>query len=284
MKTMEKKIQICTWFTLCCVTLNTISGQSYKIQNNDIIINEKEYVLRDILSSERFFESSQKYDDIFYIFAEPYASITKIDYTFQFQYAKTEVMLVSELKELIMSPNIDHSIQYFIIHGQKKDINSDLDYSNIYFEKVINKNLYFSANMQQITVRDSLNTIPVFYTDGTFLGLVKKTDTEFGINLLENLYQKHFYSMEIIKDVTKWNDIGYYLEQGHFYSMATDILTEVLKINSNRVVAYLNLADAQWGNGDKSDAKKSYQKYVELMKSQGKDLKKIPQRVYDRIK
>ncbi|MDR3094287.1 MAG: hypothetical protein LBU62_06585, partial [Bacteroidales bacterium] len=40
---------------------------------------------------------------------------------------------------------------------------------------------------------------------------------------------------------------------------------------------------AQWGNGDKADAKKSYQKYVELMKSQGKDLKKIPQRVYDRI-
>ena len=40
----------------------------------------------------------------------------------------------------------------------------------------------------------------------------------------------------------------------------------------------------KWGFDENEDAKKSYQKYLSLMKSQNKDLNKVPKRVYERIK
>lgn len=86
------------------------------------------------------------------------------------------------------------------------------------------------------------------------------------------------------KNIIQYNDIAYYLEQSGLYKESIYLLKEILKKDPNRVVAWLNLADAQWGNGEKKDAKSSYQKYISLMKFQKKDLKKIPQRVYDRSK
>lgn len=56
------------------------------------------------------------------------------------------------------------------------------------------------------------------------------------------------------------------------------------KKEPQRVIAILNLADAQWEKGDEQNAKTSYKRYISQMESQNKDLKKIPQRVYDRSK
>ncbi|WP_281237911.1 tetratricopeptide repeat protein [Flavobacterium praedii] len=84
--------------------------------------------------------------------------------------------------------------------------------------------------------------------------------------------------------ITKYNDIAYYLEQARAYKESIFLLKEILSKYPDRVVAYLNLGDAQWGFDQNEKAKTSYQKYVELMKTQGKDLNKIPKRVYDRIK
>lgn len=50
------------------------------------------------------------------------------------------------------------------------------------------------------------------------------------------------------------------------------------------MVAWLNLADLQWKLDEREKAKISYKKYLLLMKSQNKDLKKIPLRAYERIK
>ena len=86
-----------------------------------------------------------------------------------------------------------------------------------------------------------------------------------------------------IKNVSNYNDAAYYLIEGKNYNEARIILLEIVKFSPDRIVAYLNLADAEWGFDEKQDAKKSYQKYIELMKKQGKDLKKIPKRAYDRI-
>jgi tetratricopeptide (TPR) repeat protein len=87
-----------------------------------------------------------------------------------------------------------------------------------------------------------------------------------------------------IVDITLFNDKAYYLEQMKCYKTSVYILEQILKKYPDRVVAYLNLGDAYWGNKNIEEAKKAYQKYILLMKSQRKDLKKIPQRVYDRIK
>ncbi len=86
------------------------------------------------------------------------------------------------------------------------------------------------------------------------------------------------------KNIVQYNNIAFYLEQSGLYKESIYVLREILKKDPNRVVAWLNLADAQWGDGKKTEAKSSYQKYISLMKSQKKDLKKIPQRVYDRSK
>jgi tetratricopeptide (TPR) repeat protein len=70
----------------------------------------------------------------------------------------------------------------------------------------------------------------------------------------------------------QYNDIGYYLEQAECYKEAIYVLSKVLEKYPDRVVAYLNIADAYWGINDTEEAGKSYRKYLELMKSQGKDL------------
>ena len=80
-----------------------------------------------------------------------------------------------------------------------------------------------------------------------------------------------------------YNDIGYYLEQAEAYKEAIYVLSAVLEKYPERIVAYLNIADAYWGDGEKARAKEAYEKYAYLMKAQKKDMSKIPKRVYDRI-
>jgi hypothetical protein len=84
-------------------------------------------------------------------------------------------------------------------------------------------------------------------------------------------------------NAVQYNDIGYYLEQAECYEEAIYVLRKVLEKYPDRVVAYLNIADAYWGINDTEEAGKSYRKYLELMKSQGKDLSRIPKRVHERI-
>lgn len=85
-------------------------------------------------------------------------------------------------------------------------------------------------------------------------------------------------------NISLYNNAAFYLQQKKLYKESSFLLIEILKKDSSRVVAYLNLADAYWGLNNIEKAKESYRKYIELMKSQKKDLSKIPQRVYERIK
>lgn len=87
-----------------------------------------------------------------------------------------------------------------------------------------------------------------------------------------------------VQNVDKYNDIAYYLGQSGAYPESISLLDIITCQYPTRVVAWLNLADAQWAMTDYQDAKKSYQKYYKLMKEKKKDLKKIPKYVYERIK
>lgn len=88
-----------------------------------------------------------------------------------------------------------------------------------------------------------------------------------------------------ISNVQKYNDLAYYLCKLKDNRMgAVVILRRVIEKFPDRVVTYLNLADAYWLIDCKEDAKESYQKYIDLMKSQQKDLSIIPKRVYERLK
>ncbi len=82
-------------------------------------------------------------------------------------------------------------------------------------------------------------------------------------------------------NVTQYNDLGFYLEQGGRYKEAVVLLTEVIKAIPTRTVAYLNLADAYWGLSDTTNASINYCKYIELMKRRNLE-KKIPERALER--
>ncbi|TAJ04018.1 tetratricopeptide repeat protein [Marinilabiliaceae bacterium JC017] len=79
------------------------------------------------------------------------------------------------------------------------------------------------------------------------------------------------------------NNIAYYLGKGSLYHESIYILEKLLQHYPNRTVAYINLGDAYWGVEDKEKASQAYKKYIELMKSNGKE-HKIPNRIWDKMK
>ena len=85
------------------------------------------------------------------------------------------------------------------------------------------------------------------------------------------------------KNIQKFNDIGFFLNEAGNYLEASYFLENVTAFSPNRTVAYINLGDAYWGLKQMSKAKKAYQKYISLMKASGKEAK-IPKRVWERIK
>lgn len=79
-----------------------------------------------------------------------------------------------------------------------------------------------------------------------------------------------------------FNDIGYYWQQAGSIDDAIWILNKVIENDPQRMVAYLNIADAYWAGGDKATAAKNYNMYAQFMTSGGKQ-QKIPGRVKERV-
>jgi hypothetical protein len=85
------------------------------------------------------------------------------------------------------------------------------------------------------------------------------------------------------ENLTKYNDIAYYLEQSKEYDEAVFLLEKIINVFPDRTVAYLNLGDAYWGLGNTDKAKKAYKIYFGQMKESRKG-PKIPYRVLERMK
>ncbi|MFD0672895.1 type IV pilus biogenesis/stability protein PilW [Cohnella sp. GCM10027633] len=84
------------------------------------------------------------------------------------------------------------------------------------------------------------------------------------------------------KYVAILNDYAYFLTLAGRNKEAKPLLANVVKLAPDRVVAYLNLADAEWALGLKADAKTHYKQYWKLLGS--KAAKVAPKRVQERIK
>ena len=80
------------------------------------------------------------------------------------------------------------------------------------------------------------------------------------------------------KKVTWSNDLGFLLEQSGHYQEAVVLLEHIIQQHSDRVVTYLNLADAYWALDQKESAIKAYSLYFEKMTTTGKN-NMIPRRV-----
>lgn len=88
--------------------------------------------------------------------------------------------------------------------------------------------------------------------------------------------QTYFYPARL-----QWsNDLGFYFEQAGYYPEAIALLSKVIAVAPERTPAYLNLADAFWGQGDKPQALINYRRYQEQMNQKHLTL---PARVEQRL-
>lgn len=114
------------------------------------------------------------------------------------------------------------------------------------------------------------NALKVFHSEGVASA----------IGLLEPYVQQSINNGYYYPDI--FNDYGFLLQQAGRNADAVTVLKVVVKNTPKRVVAYLNIADAYWGLGDKVRSSQNYKKYIALMKSSHDE--KIPVRAIDRSK
>lgn len=248
---------------------NSSKDFEIKILNQDIIIvnNGKEKKYKNIFINKMSISSSleEEADKEFSLIYEMNASSTKMKERYKFQFIKNELFLV--FKETVK-------------YGQE-----GLAAKRIYFE---------SYNMMGRTYEDIINLgsklNEIFKLESPDIYLYDYTSSEFAKISNSSYIEDYFVEYPETKkeefqisNIEAANNLAFDLEQKGIYNESIIILNQIIDQFPNRVVAYLNLADAYWGLDKKEDAKKNYKKYISLMKSQGKDLKKIPQRVYERI-
>lgn len=153
---------------------------------------------------------------------------------------------------------IDKKIQFLSLSSAKADFANQHDF-------IFENNIYYLSD-------ELLKQIPK---------LIKNNSLIFNIDDVKEYLNNEPLSENNIKE---YNDVAYYLSEKKKYEESIFLLKIITNNFPNRVVAYLNLADSYWSIDNKEKAKESYKKYAELMKNQQKDLTKIPQRVYERMK
>lgn len=108
---------------------------------------------------------------------------------------------------------------------------------------------------------------------GYFLSGDEDGDCEPGNYIVE----KYYFPQKVV-----WsNDLGFLFEQAGHYSEAVELLKHITRKHPDRVVAFLNLADAYWALGGRAQAKEAYGQYHEKMLAAQRQAR-IPPRVLER--
>lgn len=94
---------------------------------------------------------------------------------------------------------------------------------------------------------------------------------------------KCMYQPYVKDDIEEINNTAFYFSQLGQLKKAIELLNEVVKLDHNRAVAYLNIADSYLALGKKDFAIQNYKKYIQLMQAKGLKTK-IPLRVLECIK
>lgn len=154
---------------------------------------------------------------------------------------------------------------------------------NIFYENFIIDSLdidNIEKDEEDLVVNNNkrINSIAVNFNN-KIIGYKRITsqDAKYNYPLIDNYHN-------VKNNIILYNDIAFILYKNKSYIESLYVLKKIIKHSPNRAVAYLNIADCYWALNQKKEAKLSYQKYLSLMQSQKKDLKKVPKRVYERIK
>ncbi len=161
--------------------------------------------------------------------------------------------------------NIKFSGKKGVIKQNKKTLISN----NITDSEIMNNlSLYYPKNLEQ-AYKELIKTLDDIKNKNKILN-----DIEF-YNLV---YENCIYD----KTVQKINDLAYFYskQENINYDVLIQIYSDITSLYPNRTVAYLNLGDAYLGINNKEKAKANYEKYIELMKKSGKEVK-IPKRVLE---
>lgn len=156
---------------------------------------------------------------------------------------------------------------YLILYN-KKEIGRYF-FSNTNFEDI--KGFLYNNNSKvkkEVGLNKSISLIGI--KEENFANAIK--------NAIKNYPQDFFKSPETL------NNKGYFLYKLKFYNASLIYLNKTIQLFPNRKVAYLNIADCYWELNEKEKAIENYKKYIQLMKEQKKDLKKIPKYVFERTK
>lgn len=241
-----------------------------EIHNQDIVVFSKggKEIYKNLFINEMSISTTieKERNNEFSLVYESNASVTKIKEKYKFQYLDDGLHLI--FKETVKFGQEGLAINKIYFHNYSVQGQT---YENI--QKLGDKlNFVFE------------NKTPVSY-------LYDHNNNIFG-NISYDLSAEEFFILYpeinngkfIISNVEEANNLAHSLEKHNILNESVFLLYQIILQYPERVVAYLNLADTCWGLDNEEEAKKYYEKYISLMKSQGKDLKKIPQRVYDRIK
>ncbi|WP_281234459.1 tetratricopeptide repeat protein [Flavobacterium gelatinilyticum] len=242
-----------------------------RVENTSLFVNQKEYKGL-IINKMSLITSLEIVDKRCFVLTYEYnGSSTKMKQVYSFTFKDDAVYLTSKeilkySKEGFLSNKV-YLKNYKLIN----QLYSDLEDIGSSLHDSFTKNNSFAFT----------NLYDSFYKKIGILNFTVTNDDKFIEAPVND--DKYIQDIKII-DTDKLNDVAYYLEQSGAYKESIFFLNKIINDNPERGVAWLNLADAQWGDNKKKDAKLSYQKYIHLMKIQNKDIKKVPQRVYERIK
>lgn len=246
---------------------NSISCQEtiFELKNNAFKIFESENLI--YTDSVNFFGGScsnlelfySNFQNQFYIFLENNCTTKTIKQLYQILWKNKKFVILKK--------------EYFEI--SKNNINSKI----IYYDKLLIDSLKLDEiETSEKFIKQYKNCTPIYYQNKS-IGKINQPKKEV-------LIYEHpiFNNYENIINAKLYNDIAFILYKNSAYDESIYILKIIINKFPTRTVAYLNIADCYWETNEKEKAIENYKKYVQLMKAQKKDLKKIPKYVYERIK
>lgn len=152
-------------------------------------------------------------------------------------------------------------------------------YNEGFYDFIVHGNPVITFNYEDTDVIVENQKYQHRCTSAKYIKLNKLNGDENAVQLL----QKAIADDEgYFDDINAINDKAFYLERLNYNKAAYFLLKIILLKAPDRAVAWLNMGDVCWSLDHTSEAQKSYEQYISLMKSQGKEISKIPKRVYER--
>lgn len=241
-----------------------------QIQERNIVLicHDQKTIYKDLIIDEMSISTDFLKDknNEFSLVYELNGSATKVKEKYNFIYSNQGIFLIYKEVVKFGKEGIMSNRAYFEPIDMKGKNYENIQSLGDQLEETFSQNNatinYFDTN-NKIFAKNSLN----------------KTNEDIFIN-----YPDLSQSKITITDVESANNLAFLLEQKDANNESKFLLQHIISQYPERVVAYLNLADAEWKLNHKDEAKKNYTFYLSIMKKQKKNLTKIPQRVYERIK